>query len=121
MRALTPGYAADVSVLWGHFVLRDNEDTKVVAERLLRPGVCLRAGQRFDANSPILPQVISGVTINLAAGEIDDFWTARMRGEFFPQAYFRPAYDGRTYPQSTCADRPSGDRPASAISAGRSA
>jgi hypothetical protein len=27
------------------------------------------------------------VTINLAAA-IDDFWIARMRGEFFPQAYF---------------------------------
>jgi 2-keto-4-pentenoate hydratase len=27
------------------------------------------------------------VTINLATA-IDDFWTARMRGEFFPQAYF---------------------------------
>src|SRR5579864_4529571 len=60
--ALTPGYAADVSVLHddrGRFILRDNEDTKVVAERLLRPAFCLRAGQRFDADSPILPQVIA--------------------------------------------------------------
>src|SRR5579863_3041893 len=60
--ALTPGFAADVSVLHddrGRFVLRDNEDTKVVAERLLRPAFCLRAGKRFDADSPILPQVIA--------------------------------------------------------------
>jgi dihydroorotase len=60
--ALTPGYAADVSVLYddrGRFILRDNEDTKVVAERLLRPAFCLRAGKRFDADSPILPQVIA--------------------------------------------------------------
>ena len=60
--ALTPGYAADVSVLHddrGRFILRDNEDTKVVAERLLRPAFCLRAGKRFDADSPILPQVIA--------------------------------------------------------------
>jgi dihydroorotase len=43
----------------GRFILRDNEDTKVVAERLLRPAFCLRAGRRFDADSPILPQVIA--------------------------------------------------------------
>ena len=52
--ALKPGYAADVSVLSddrGRFILRDNEDTKVVAERLLRPAFCLRAGKRFDADS----------------------------------------------------------------------
>src|ERR1700689_3428727 len=63
--ALTPGYAADVSVLWddrGRFILRDNEDTKVVAERLLRPAFCLRAGQRFDADSPLLPQGIRAWT-----------------------------------------------------------
>jgi dihydroorotase len=60
--ALTPGSAADVSVLWddrGRFILRDNEDNKVVAERLLRPAFCLRAGKRHDADSPILPQVIA--------------------------------------------------------------
>jgi dihydroorotase len=60
--AITPGYEADVSVLWddrGRFVLRDNEDNRVVAERLLRPAFCLRGGQRFDADSPILPQVIA--------------------------------------------------------------
>jgi dihydroorotase len=60
--ALKPGFTADVSVLAddrGRFVLRDNEDTRVVAERLLRPVFCLRAGHRVDADSPILPQAIA--------------------------------------------------------------
>jgi dihydroorotase len=60
--ALTPGFAADISVLRddrGRFVLRDNENTKVIAERLLQPEFCLRAGKRFDADSPILPQAIA--------------------------------------------------------------
>jgi len=60
--ALTPGFEANVSVLWddrGRFILRDNENTQVIAERLLRPAFCLRAGKRFDADSPILPQVIA--------------------------------------------------------------
>ena len=60
--ALTPGFEADVSVLHddrGRFLLRDNEDTRVVAERLLRPAFCLRAGKRVDADSPILPQAIA--------------------------------------------------------------
>ena len=60
--ALKVGYAADVSVLHddrGRFLLRDNEDTKVVAERLLRPAFCLRGGRRFEADSPILPQAIA--------------------------------------------------------------
>ena len=55
---LRPGVAADVSVLKderGRFVLRDNEGTEAVAERLLRPWFCLRAGRRFDADAPILP------------------------------------------------------------------
>jgi dihydroorotase len=60
--ALTVGYAADVSVLHddrGRFLLRDNEDTRVIADRLLRPAFCLRAGKRFEADSPILPQAIA--------------------------------------------------------------
>lgn len=55
---LRPGVEADVSVLddmTGRFVLQDNEGTQVVAERALHPTFCLRAGKRFDANSPILP------------------------------------------------------------------
>jgi dihydroorotase len=56
--ALRPGTVADVSVLHderGRFVLRDNEDTQVVAERVLRPAFCLRAGKRVVADASILP------------------------------------------------------------------
>ena len=57
-----PGAAADVSVLSderGRFVLRDNEKTQVVAERLLQPVFCLRAGKRYDANAVILPEAVA--------------------------------------------------------------
>ncbi|GLK66954.1 amidohydrolase/deacetylase family metallohydrolase [Hansschlegelia plantiphila] len=60
--SLAIGRVADISVLnddRGRFLLRDNEDHRVVAERLLRPAFCLRAGERFDADSPILPQAIA--------------------------------------------------------------
>jgi dihydroorotase len=60
--ALTPGTVADVSVLSddrGRFILRDNENTKVIAERLLQPEFCLRGGRRIAADSPILPQAIA--------------------------------------------------------------
>ncbi len=60
--ALRPGMAADVSVLSddrGRFILRDNEKTQVVAERLLQPLFCLRGGRRYDANAPILPQAVA--------------------------------------------------------------
>jgi dihydroorotase len=53
---------ADVSVLddvRGRFKLQDNERTEVVAERLLMPAFCLRAGRRFEATAPILPQAIA--------------------------------------------------------------
>jgi predicted amidohydrolase len=30
-----------------------------IAERLLRPAFCLRAGKRFDADAPILPQAVA--------------------------------------------------------------
>jgi dihydroorotase len=59
---LKPGAVADVSVLTderGRFVLRDNEKTQVVAERLLQPAFCLRAGKRYDANAVILPQAVA--------------------------------------------------------------
>jgi dihydroorotase len=59
---LKPGVTADVSVLAderGRFILRDNEKNQVVAERLLQPLFCLRAGKRFDADAPILPEVIA--------------------------------------------------------------
>ncbi|MGD9880954.1 MAG: amidohydrolase/deacetylase family metallohydrolase [Reyranella sp.] len=58
---LRSGVEADISVLddlTGRFVLQDNEDTRVVAERLLRPAFCLRAGKRFDADAPILPTAV---------------------------------------------------------------
>ena len=60
--ALKPGMTADVSVLAddrGRFILRDNEKTEVVAERLLRPLFCLRAGKRHDADAAILPQALA--------------------------------------------------------------
>lgn len=60
--ALRPGMEADVTVLSDHrgrFVLRDNEHTNVIAERLLQPDFCLRAGRRHDAVSPILPHAVA--------------------------------------------------------------
>jgi len=52
------GAVADVTVLAderGRWVMRDNENTQVVAERMLRPRLCLRAGERIDADAAILP------------------------------------------------------------------
>jgi dihydroorotase len=60
--ALAPGRAADVSILCdqrGRFLLRDNENTQIIAERLLQPVFCLRAGKRHDATAPILPRAIA--------------------------------------------------------------
>ena len=60
--ALRAGMAADVSVVadqCGRFVLRDNEGTQVIAERLIEPVFCLRAGNRYDADAPILPQAVA--------------------------------------------------------------
>src|SRR6202522_3978656 len=60
--SLAIGRAADISVLTddrGRFLLRDNEKNQVVAERLLRPAFCLRAGERFDADAPILPVAVA--------------------------------------------------------------
>jgi dihydroorotase len=56
---LKPGVEADVSVVAdesGCFQLEDNEGTKVVTEHYIRPLFCLRAGRRFDADAPILPE-----------------------------------------------------------------
>jgi dihydroorotase len=55
---LKPGVVADVSVLSderGRWRLRDNERTEVIAERMLRPLFCLRAGTQHQADAPILP------------------------------------------------------------------
>jgi dihydroorotase len=60
--ALKVGRDADVSVLTeqtGRFILRDNEKTEVIAERLLQPAFCLRAGTRYDAVAPILPHAVA--------------------------------------------------------------
>ncbi|MGA7325228.1 MAG: amidohydrolase/deacetylase family metallohydrolase [Rhodomicrobium sp.] len=60
--SLAPGRIADISVLHddrGRFRLRDNERIEVVADRLLRPAFCLRAGKRFEASSPILPKAMA--------------------------------------------------------------
>jgi len=60
--ALKPGMDADVSVLTratGRFLLSDNEKTQVVADSLLQPLFCLRAGIRYDAVAPILPQAVA--------------------------------------------------------------
>ena len=60
--ALRLGMVADVTVLndlRGRFILRDNEHTEVVAERLLQPAFCLRAGIRYEAESSILPEAIA--------------------------------------------------------------
>ena len=43
----------------GRFILSDNEKNQVVAERLLQPLFCLRAGQRYDANATILPEAVA--------------------------------------------------------------
>ncbi|PZW50508.1 dihydroorotase [Humitalea rosea] len=59
--SLHVGREADVSVLAderGRFLLQDNEGTQVIAERLLRPVFCLRAGRRYDSDSVVLPQPI---------------------------------------------------------------
>jgi dihydroorotase len=59
---LQVGMAADVPVLAdqrGRFLLRDNENTQGIAERLLQPAFCLRAGKRHDAVAPILPQAVA--------------------------------------------------------------
>lgn len=52
------GVVADISVLddvRGRWVLRDNEGNQVVTERMLTPAFCLRGGNRFAADAPILP------------------------------------------------------------------
>jgi dihydroorotase len=57
--SLAVGREADISVLHderGQWVLRDNEGTEVATPRLLRPAWCLRRGERFEADAPVLPQ-----------------------------------------------------------------
>jgi dihydroorotase len=52
------GNPADISVLHddrGSWLLRDNEGTQLLAQRVLRPDFCLLAGAIFEANASILP------------------------------------------------------------------
>ena len=59
---LKPGREADVTVLnddRGRWVLKDNEGTPVVADRMLTPAYCLRAGVRYDADASILPVALA--------------------------------------------------------------
>ena len=51
--------AAMLDDLRGRFKLPDNEKTEVIAERLLTPAFCFRAGVRHDAAAPILPKAIA--------------------------------------------------------------
>ena len=60
--ALKPGMEADVSVLndvRGRFKVQDTDRTVLFAARLLEPVLCLRAGRRYDATAPILPQAVA--------------------------------------------------------------
>ena len=55
---LQPGREADVSVLQvlaGRFRLSDNSGGEVVAERLVVPAWCMKAGRVFPADSPLVP------------------------------------------------------------------
>ena len=59
---LKVGREADVSVLKelsGRFALRDNEHNELIADRLLQPAFCLRAGKRYDAVASILPRAVA--------------------------------------------------------------
>jgi dihydroorotase len=52
------GRTADISVLHdetGEWVLEDNSDVQVTTKRRLRPAFCIRAGEYFEADAPILP------------------------------------------------------------------
>lgn len=55
---IEPGREADLSVLellTGRFRLTDNSNEEIIADRLLRPAFCVRAGERVDADSPFVP------------------------------------------------------------------
>ena len=57
--SLAVGRTADISVLnneTGDWELRDNGQVTIKADRRLTPSFCLRAGEMFDADAPILPE-----------------------------------------------------------------
>jgi dihydroorotase len=60
--ALKVGRDADISVLDianGRFKLSDNSGVEVVTDKLIRPVFCLRAGKRYDSDSPLIPDAIA--------------------------------------------------------------
>ncbi|MGI9410009.1 MAG: amidohydrolase/deacetylase family metallohydrolase [Hyphomicrobiaceae bacterium] len=60
--SLDVGRVADISVLQsesGRFRLFDNSGKEEICEKLIRPSFCLRAGVRFDATSPLVPDAIA--------------------------------------------------------------
>lgn len=55
---LAPGRVADISVidpLSGRFRLTDNSGAQAFSDVLLHPAFCLRAGMRYEADSPLIP------------------------------------------------------------------
>lgn len=57
---LGAGRIADVTVLnddRGRWVMRDNDGAQVIAQRMLTPRFCLRAGKRIDALPGLIPQL----------------------------------------------------------------
>ena len=57
-----PGREADLSVLevlTGRFRLSDNSGEEVIAERLVMPAWCMRAGRVVRADSPLVPEPIA--------------------------------------------------------------
>jgi len=59
--SIAVGREADISVLkieTGRFKLSDNSGESVIAEKLIRPTFCMRAGKRFDATSVFVPEAI---------------------------------------------------------------
>lgn len=55
---LAIGRTADVSVLRSHsgkFRLTDNSQSELMVDNLLYPEFCLRKGERFEADSPLVP------------------------------------------------------------------
>lgn len=58
---LAVGRRADISVLEilnGRFKLLDNSGVEVVTDKMLRPVMCFKDGERFDADSPLIPDPI---------------------------------------------------------------
>jgi dihydroorotase len=58
---LQPGLDADVSVIEitdGKFELADNSGVKVTTSQMISPVFCLRAGERFEADSPLVPPAV---------------------------------------------------------------